>query len=532
MTLAKLAHAGLLLVATFAASVGTTGCYKRGPMNASVSPGMSAEMAMAGGYSYAEDLDASAFNTEDYNHIHENDFVAVADEPLSTFSVDVDTGSYSNMRRFLNYGQLPPADAVRIEELVNYFEYDYAEPQGPHPFSVTAEVGDCPWNVEHQLVHVGIQGKHIELDQVPPRNLVFLVDVSGSMSSPDKLGLLKTGLMMLADQLRADDRVSIVVYAGASGVVLEPTNDKQQIKRALSSLEAGGSTAGAEGLELAYAVADKTFRKGAVNRVILASDGDFNVGPSSQGELVRMIEDKRRSGVFLSVLGFGTGNLNDAMMEQIADKGNGNYAYIDSEKEAHRVLVEQANATLVPIAKDVKLQVEFNPAQVEAYRLIGYENRKLENEDFNDDQKDAGEIGAGHTVTALYEIVPAGSNEAAPKVDALKYQEEGAPSAEAGSGESMNVKIRYKQPDGDQSTLIEFPIADAPKKVAATSDNFRFSAAVAAFGMLLRGSKHAGSADFDQARELAKGAMGQDQDGTRREFMSLLDAAADLARQG
>ncbi len=508
------------MVAT-AASV--AGCFKRAPSSHRM--GM-ADMAGAP-EAYAAPHIAPT-DAEDYNHIEDNGFIAVADAPLSTFSVDVDTASYSNTRRFLAAGQLPPADAVRVEELINYFEYEYAEPQGEHPFSVTSEIGDCPWNADHRLVHLGIQGKHVTLDEVPPRNLVFLVDVSGSMSSPDKLGLLKDGLLMLADRLRAEDRVSVVVYAGASGVVLEPTNDRVAIKRALRRLDAGGSTAGAAGLELAYQVAKKNFTKGAVNRVILASDGDFNVGPSSQGELVDMIEEQRKSGVFLSVLGFGSGNLNDAMMEQIADHGNGNYAYIDSRAEARRVLVDQANSTLVPIAKDVKLQVEFNPSVVEAYRLVGYENRLLADEDFNDDDKDAGEIGAGHTVTALYEIVPAGAGEHAGMVDALKYQGEAKPSAEANSSETMHVKIRYKQPDGDQSQLVQFPVDQAQRKLADTSDNFRFSAAVAGFGMLLRDSDHRGTTTFDRVRELAGGAVGQDKGGVRQEFVMMVGRAAQL----
>ena len=471
---------------------------------------------------------APSYSAEDYNHIEDNGFVAVADSPLSTFSIDVDTASYSNTRRFLASGTHPPADAVRIEEMINYFEYDYPQPAGPHPFSVSTEISDCPWNTAHQLVHLGIQGKHVALDKVPPRNLVFLVDVSGSMSAPDKLGLLKRSLLMLADQLRAEDRVAIVVYAGASGVVLEPTNDKAQIRKALERLDAGGSTAGAEGLALAYEVADRHFVKGAVNRVILASDGDFNVGPSSQGELIDMIEDRRASGVFLSVLGFGTGNLNDAMMEQVADHGNGNYAYIDSAKEAHRVLVQQANSTLVPIAKDVKLQVEFNPNVVESYRLVGYENRMLDDQDFKDDKKDAGELGSGHSVTALYEIVPAGAHEHAPKVDPLKYQAESTPKPTAGTDETMNVKIRYKHPDGDQSREVSVAVDVQAVSLARTTDNFRFSAAVAEFGMVLRDSEHRGDASFTRAYELGTNALGQDNDGARAEFLALVQRAASI----
>ncbi len=468
-------------------------------------------------------------NTEEYNHIVENDFVAVADDPLSTFSIDVDTASYSNTRRFLEKGSLPPADAVRIEELVNYFEYAYPEPEAGKPFTVVSEVGECPWRKGHRLVHIGIQGKHVQTDTIPPRNLVFLIDVSGSMAHPDKLPLLEKGLLMLADGLRENDRVAIVVYAGASGVVLEPTSDKPAIKRALTRLRAGGGTAGAAGLELAYEVAQQNFQKGAINRVILATDGDFNVGPSSQGELVRLIEAKRRSGVFLSVLGFGWGNLNDAIMESIADHGNGNYAYIDSEREAKRVLVEQANATLVTIAKDVKIQIEFNPVQVESYRLIGYENRVLAHDDFNDDQKDAGEIGAGHSVTALYEIVPAGSGEAKRSIDPLRYQKGGGLSDAAATDELMTVKIRYKHPDGNESAKISFAVTDDDRSLSETTDDYRFSAAVASFGMLLRGSSHAGDASFGLVKKLGRSALGKDPRGDRREFLQLVQKAASLS---
>jgi Ca-activated chloride channel family protein len=358
---------------------------------------------------------AQDWNTEAYAHIAESEFMNVRDQALSTFSVDVDTASYSNVRRFLREGRLPPADAVRIEELVNYFDYDYPEPQANEPFGIYAEVSDCPWNAEHRLVHLGIQARHIEQQSVPPRNLVFLIDVSGSMQDPNKLPLLKNGLSLLARNLRSQDRISMVVYAGSSGLVLPSTTGahQNQVLEALSRLEAGGSTNGAAGIELAYAEAQRNFIKGGVNRVILATDGDFNVGPSSEGELVRIIEEKRKSGVFLTVLGFGTGNLQDSRMEQLADKGNGNYAYIDTLDEAQKVLVRESGATLVTVAKDVKLQVEFNPAHVASYRLVGYENRTLAARDFNDDKKDAGEIGAGHTVTALYEIVPVGAEEPA-----------------------------------------------------------------------------------------------------------------------
>lgn len=487
----------------------------------------------ADGFDRKPSWELQPHDRNDYNPIDDNGFFVAADWPLSTFSADVDTASYSITRRYLSRDHLPPVDAVRIEEFINYFEYDYPEPTGSHPFSVTAEIGVCPWNEAHQLVHVGIQGKHVQLDEIPPRNLVFLVDVSGSMDSDDKLGLLKKGLIMLADRLRPEDRVAIVVYAGASGLVLPPTNDKKEIKRALRRLDAGGSTAGAAGLALAYQVAKRSFDEDAINRVILATDGDFNVGPSSQGELVTMIEDYRESGVFLSVLGFGLGNLNDAAMEQIADHGNGNYAYVDSEKEAHRVLVEQADATLVPIAADVKLQVEFNPAKVEAYRLVGYENRLLDAQDFNDDKKDAGEIGAGHSVTALYEVVPAGAGEFEGTTDPSRYQTESTTTAAAqASTETMFVKIRYKAPGEGDSQLVEQPVDLPTLPLADTSDDFRFSAAVASFGMLLRESEHQGTLDYRQVGELAEGAVGEDPSMVRRQFLQLVAKASGLRVRG
>ncbi|MCA9649579.1 MAG: VWA domain-containing protein [Myxococcales bacterium] len=472
-------------------------------------------------------------SAEAYDHIAENAFVAVADDPRSTFSIDVDTASYSNMRRFLDDGMMPPPDAVRVEELINYFSYDYRSPTGSDPFSLTAETGECPWNETHRLVHVGIQGKIIDQSEVPARNLVFLFDVSGSMSSPDKLPLLKRAFSLLADNLRPQDKVSIVVYAGASGVVLEPTSgkDKGTILAALDRLEAGGSTNGGAGIHSAYAMASKGFVQGGINRVILATDGDFNVGTTSEGDLVRLIEDKRKSGVFLSVLGFGTGNLKDTTMEKLADKGNGNYAYIDTINEARKVLVEEAGATLVTIAKDVKIQVEFNPAEVASYRLIGYENRKLAHADFNDDTKDAGEIGAGHSVTAIYEVVPAGRG-AEPKVDELKYQADGSLTAAASSGELMTVKVRYKEPEGSTSKLLSFPITESDHSLEETSRDFRFSAAVAGFGMLLRGSEHKGDVTFELVRKLADEAKGSDPHGRRAELVRLIDAAARLSDGG
>ncbi|MCA9651440.1 MAG: VWA domain-containing protein [Myxococcales bacterium] len=473
-------------------------------------------------------LPAPIDDNDSYSHVDENDFVAVVDDALSTFSIDVDTASYSNTRRFLNEGRLPPADAVRIEELVNYFEYDYPQPTGDDPFSVVTEVAPCPWNADHRLVHIGLQGKAMAAKEVPARNLVFLLDVSGSMSDADKLPLLKRGMQMLAEQLRPQDRVSIVVYAGASGVVLEPTSDRDAIKQALDRLEAGGSTNGGAGIELAYRLASESFVEGGINRVILATDGDFNVGMTSEGELTRLIEEKRKSGVFLSVLGFGRGNLGDSTMEQLADKGNGNYAYIDSGAEAHKVLVEQAGATLVTIAKDVKIQVEFNPAEVAAYRLVGYENRKLAHRDFNDDTKDAREIGAGHTVTALYEVVPVGHG-TAPGVDPLKYQAQPELSAAAGSGELMTVKLRYKRPQGTRSKLLSTPIRDQDGSLSEASEDFRFSAGVAELGLLLRGSKWRADATFGQAHELAASALGRDAHGRRAELLGLIQQAAALS---
>ncbi len=473
-------------------------------------------------------------SAEAYDSITDNAFIAVADDPRSTFSIDVDTAAYSNMRRFLEDGSRPPADAVRIEELINYFSYDYRSPAGGDPFSMTAEVGPCPWNETHRLVHVGLQGKTIDQSEVPARNLVFLFDVSGSMNNADKLPLLKRAFSLLVDNLRPEDKVSIVVYAGASGVVLPPTSGKAKgtILAALDRLSAGGSTNGGAGILSAYAMADEGFIEGGINRVILATDGDFNVGTTSEGELVRLIEDKRKSNVFLSVLGFGSGNLKDATMEKLADKGNGNYAYIDGIAEARKVLVEEAGATLVTIAKDVKIQVEFNPAEVGSFRLIGYENRILAHSDFNDDTKDAGEIGAGHSVTALYEVVPAGAKAGGAKVDSLKYQGKTTLSAAAGSGELMTVKVRYKEPEGSESKLLSFPIDDRDLALAETSRDYRFSAAVAGFGMLLRGSEHKGDATWKSVRALADEAKGSDPHGRRAELVRLIDTAARLPDPG
>ncbi len=473
--------------------------------------------------------DASDWNTEAYDRIYGNAFLAVAANPLSTFSIDVDRASYSNVRRFILGGQLPPKDAVRIEELINYFTYDYPQPVGDDPFSVTTELMITPWNAQHKLVRIGLQGERIDSEQLPPSNLVFLIDVSGSMSSANKLPLLKSAFRLLVNELREDDRVAIVVYAGAAGLVLPPTSgdQKDRILDAIGALEAGGSTAGGAGLTLAYRQAMESFLVEGNNRVILATDGDFNVGPSSDAEMVRLIEERRDSGVFLTVLGFGTGNLKDSKMEKLADKGNGNYAYIDNLLEAKKVLVSELGGTLFTIAKDVKIQVEFNPEKVFAYRLIGYENRLLRNEDFADDTKDAGEIGAAHSVTALYEIVPVGA-EATVEIqglDSLRYQTVTRAPADRGDSELLFVKVRYKQPSGQISRLLEHAVrAD----VVEASDDFMFAAAVAEFGMLLRDSEYKGDATFEDVIARAGQYKGDDVGGYRSEFVRLAKAAERL----
>ncbi|MBP0000264.1 MAG: VWA domain-containing protein [Cyanobacteria bacterium SID2] len=474
-------------------------------------------------------------NREDYNPIDENDFQLVRTQPLSTFSIDVDRASYSNVRRFIEMGQLPPKDAVRIEELINYFSYDYPQPEGDEPFAITTEISEAPWNRTHKLVRIGVQGREVETENLPPSNLVFLLDVSGSMAEPNKLPLLQSAFRLLVNELDESDRVSIVVYAGAAGLVLPPTpgNQKDKILSALDQLQAGGSTAGRQGIELAYKLARDNFIENGNNRVILATDGDFNVGVSSEGELVRLVERKREDGIFLTVLGFGTGNLQDAKMEQMANHGNGNYAYIDSLLEAKKVLVTELGGTLLTIAKDVKIQIEFNPAKVLAYRLIGYENRLLDDRDFNDDTKDAGELGAGHSVTALYEIVSVGSETDVnlPNVDDLTYQQtEIAPEA-FDSDELMLVKLRYKQPDGDTSELITQPLIDNGLRLDATSDDFRFAASVAEFGMLLRNSSYRGDATWDDLLNLARNAKGEDIEGYRAEFIRLVENAQLLESQ-
>lgn len=463
-------------------------------------------------------------NTEDYNAIYENIFLDTLNNPLSTFSVDVDTASYSNIRRFLNSSQKPPIDAVRIEEMINYFTYDYPDPDGGEPFSVTTEIGQCPWNPENNLMLVGLQAQKLSTEELPPNNLVFLLDISGSMNASNKLPLLKSAFKLLIDELDEDDRVSIVVYAGAAGLVLDstPGNEKDKILDALLSLEARGSTAGAEGINLAYSIAKENFIESGNNRVILATDGDFNVGVSSEAELIRLIEKKRDEGIFLTTLGFGTGNYKDSKMESLADKGNGNYAYIDNIAEARKVLVNEMGATLNTVAKDVKIQVEFNPGKVKAYRLIGYENRLLRNEDFNDDSVDAGEIGAGHSVTALYEVVPVDSDFEVSNVDQLKYQE----SQLIDSSEIATLKIRYKKPKDIISKLLSKTVSE--EDVGMTSENLSFAAAVTEFGLILRESKYKGNSSYDHVLQVVKECDDSDDEGYRNEFVKLIEKAKSI----
>jgi Ca-activated chloride channel homolog len=477
--------------------------------------------------------DTVDFNTEGYDGIIENRFLTSRDNPLSTFSIDVDAAAYSNVRRFLQEGNMPPAGAVRIEEMINYFHYEYPQPAGDNPFSINTEIAECPWNNKHKLALIGLQGKKIPMENLPASNLVFLIDVSGSMMDPNKLPLVQASMKLLVDQLRQQDKVAIVVYAGNAGLVLPSTNgsEKIKIKDAIDRLQAGGSTAGGAGIKLAYQVAKDNFVDGGNNRVILCTDGDFNVGVSSNAALEELIEQERESGVFLTVLGYGTGNYQDSKMQTLADKGNGNHAYIDNLMEAKKVLVSEFGGTLFTIAKDVKLQIEFNPAKVQAYRLIGYENRLLNKEDFNNDKKDAGDLGSGHTVTALYEIIPAGvKSEFIESVDPLRYQSR--PAVVSNSNEMMTIKFRYKKPDGDRSKLIEHAVVDNQVLLGNTSANFRFAAAVASFGMLLRNSAFKQQCSYDQAWQLAKDALGNDEEGYRSEFLKLLKNAQSLAVKG
>jgi Ca-activated chloride channel family protein len=473
---------------------------------------------------------SAPFNTDAFDHTPENPFVLVTQDPRSTFSVDVDTASYAIVRRFLDEGQLPPKDAVRIEELINYFPYHYAPPSDGRPFAVHMDAAVCPWKPSHRLVRVAIKGREVPRGERPPSNLVFLLDVSGSMDEPNKLPLVKAAMRLLVNELGPRDRVAIVVYAGAEGLALPSTSSAERtaILSAIESLTPGGTTHGSAGIRLAYETATANFIQGGVNRVILATDGDFNVGVTNQGALVRLIEEKAKTGVFLTALGFGMGNLKDSTLEKLADHGNGNYAYIDSLAEARKVLVEQVGGTLVTIAKDVKLQVEFNPRRVKAFRLIGYENRVVAHQDFNDDKRDAGDIGAGHTVTALYEIVPPGAEVSIPGVDPLKYQQPPRPIAGQDDGEWLTLKLRYKQPAEDQSSLIEVPLADGGQAFQSASPEFRFAAAVAAFGMVLRDSPNRGDADLGKVLEWAKASLGEDKGGHRAEFLQLVDRARGL----
>jgi Ca-activated chloride channel family protein len=471
-------------------------------------------------------LEKQPMNTEAYDRVVDNPFLEARSNPLSTFGVDVDTASYSNVRRFLiGESRLPPKDAVRIEELVNYFPYAYPEPTSDAPVAVTTDVASCPWSPDHRLVRVGIQARRVDPAAMPPRNLVFLVDVSGSMDQPDKLPLVVRSLRMLAEQLTARDRISIVVYAGSEGLVLPPTSGdrKDAVYAALDHLSAGGSTNGGAGIQLAYRMARDGYIPGGINRVLIATDGDFNVGVTSRGDLVRLLENERKSGVFLTVLGVGTGNIKDAALEQLADVGNGNYAYLDSDAEARKVLVTQAASTLVTVAKDVKVQVELNPDRVQSYRLIGYEDRVMRAEDFKDDLRDSGDMGSGHSVTALYEIAPPGTATAAGSVDPLKYQ---TARATKGSSELLTVKLRYKQPEGDVSQEIDQPVADYTN--LEPSGDLRFAAAVAEFGMMLRDSPYRGRATWEMVRAAVQEAAGADPNGYRAELARMVAAAEQL----
>ncbi|HXS56419.1 MAG TPA: von Willebrand factor type A domain-containing protein [Hanamia sp.] len=482
-------------------------------------------------YSLDKNYERNDYNTEGYDNIVENGFKKVSDDPLSTFSIDVDAASYSNVRRFLQNNQLPPSGAVRTEEMINYFKYQYPQPKGKDPFSINTEISDSPWNSQTKLLLIGLQGKTIPVENLPPSNLVFLIDVSGSMMGDNRLPLVKASMKMLTDQLRESDRISIVVYAGQAGLVLPATsgNDKIKIKTAIDALQAGGSTAGGAGIQLAYATALKNFMSKGNNRVILCTDGDFNVGASSDDEMVRLIEKERNKGIFLTVLGYGMGNYKDNKMQQLADKGNGNHAYIDGLGEAKKVLINEFGGTLFTIAKDVKLQLEFNPAMVAGYRLIGYENRMLDKEDFNDDKKDAGELGSGHTVTALYEILPAGVKSPFLKdVDPLKYQSGKRIKVKSMGDELVTIKFRYKSPDSDKSELIVHPVTDESIAFKNASDNFRFAASVAGFAMLLRDSEYKGISSYDEVLRIANASVGKDEEGYRKEFVSLAKKAAEL----
>ena len=472
---------------------------------------------------------------ESYANVSENKFRNVLQHPLSTFSIDVDAASYSNIRRFINNGILPPADAVRIEEMVNYFDYQHENPTGADPVQIKTEISNAPWNTNHKLIKIGLQARKVSTAKLPASNLVFLIDVSGSMNQTNKLPLLVSSFKLLTDQLRNEDKVAIVVYAGNAGVVLPSVSGDQKIKikEALNQLSAGGSTAGGQGIELAYKIASENFVKGGNNRIILATDGDFNVGASSDQDMEKLIEQKRKTGIFLTVLGFGMGNYKDSKMETLSNKGNGNYAYIDNISEARKVLINEFGGTLFTVAKDVKLQIEFNPSKAQSYRLIGYENRMLKAKDFNDDQKDAGEMGSGHTVTAFYEVIPVGVKSSfSGSVDDLKYQASATKTivAKGNSKELMTIKLRYKLPEGRASKLMEIAIIDTGVPFKNTSGDFRFAAAVAEFGMLLKQSDFRQDASFDNVIRNAEGAKGEDKEGYRSEFIKLAKSAKVLAK--
>jgi Ca-activated chloride channel family protein len=526
----------LAAAALVAASLGCSGAPAGGPQPAAQNkPAMRDAFQMRyqlSGLVAAELPQEAPSNTDSFEHFDENDFRRVADAPLSTFGVDVDTASYSIVRRMIAEGRRPPAGAVRIEEMLNYFHYDYRAPVGDEPFAVSVETAACPWALDHRLLRIGLRTREIQFLAKRPNNLVFLLDVSGSMAPADRLPLVVQSMRLLVENLDARDRVSIVVYAGAAGTVLPPTSceAKGAILDALSRLDAGGSTNGGAGIELAYRTAKDSFIPGGNNRVILCTDGDFNVGVSNRSDLVDLVAAKAKEGIALSVLGVGAGNLKDDMMEQLADRGDGNYAYLDSLAEGRKALIEQAGGTLVTVAKDVKLQVEFNPAVVAAYRLIGYENRVMAAQDFNDDKKDSGDMGAGHTVTALYELVPAGAADGVPPVDPLKYQKPSEPAAPSASGETCTVKFRYKEPESARSRLLEVSVVDSNAAYLQASGEFKFAAAVASFGMLLRGSKYVGTASLDAVAELAQEGLGADPGGYRHEFLEMARRAKDLPR--
>ncbi len=489
-------------------------------------------MKMAAPQGLIRYLDSPQMNLESYNSINENGFINCANDSLSTFSIDVDTASYANIRRFIKTDTLPPAGAVRLEEMINYFSYDYPEPQGEHPLTISTEAGPSPYNSDYSLIKIGIKAKDIDTKKLPPANLVFLIDVSGSMNSPNKLPLLKKAMRLLVENLSERDRVAIVTYAGSDTIALDstPVSQKEKILLAINEMNSAGSTHASKGIETAYELAARSFIHDGNNRVILASDGDFNVGITSRGELQKLIEKKRDQGIYLTVLGLGMGNYHDDTMEILADKGNGNYGYIDSLLEAKKLLVKEMGGTLFTVAKDVKIQVEFNPALIGAYRLIGYENRVLADEDFIDDSKDAGEIGAGHKVTALYEIIPAGHKDI-PKVDSLKYQQPAQTIAEDLSSQLLTVKVRYKPENKNSSKEISQVLSLPLKTLEQTSDDFRFAAAVAGYGMLLRHSELNRDMTWKNCLELIRGSRGQDSEGYRAELQRLVEKSELLASQ-